>query len=162
MYYILLPGWYSKYLNSPSSIFLTPSPIDMNETDSPTPTNCLYICNNNIFNSNPLRFDGGPIKHPGQAVKIVQSQLGKYDVSNKNQAGSKHHQVGIINDSGGEGAAIKSSKSCTNFADSQVRRPGGEQSGFNLKECKSCDENLIKFIYTKHGIQVISDVETIV
>lgn len=160
----MLPGWYSKYLNSPSSIFLTPSPIDMNTDigDSPTPTNCLYICNNNIFNSNPLRFEGAPIKHPGQAVKIVQSHLGKFDVSNKNQSCSKHHQVGIINDIGGEGATIKSSKSCTSFADSKVRQSGVEQSGFNLKECKSCDENLIKFIYTKHGIQVISDVETIV
>lgn len=161
MYSILLPGWYSKYLNSPSSIFLTPSPIDLT-TDSPTPTNCLYICNNNIFNPNPLRFEGAPIKHPGQAVKIVQSHLDKYDVSNRNQSRSRQHQVGIINDIEGEGAAIKSSKSCTNFADNEVRHSGGEQSSFSLKECKSCDENLIKFIYTKHGIQVISDVETIV
>lgn len=63
---------------------------------------------------------------------------------------------------GEEVKTLKGSKSCTSFDSLDSTKLKSGRSSTNLKECKSCDENLIKFIFTKHGIQVISNVETIV
>ncbi|XP_050314664.1 nicotinamide/nicotinic acid mononucleotide adenylyltransferase 3 isoform X2 [Anthonomus grandis grandis] len=94
----------TKYLTPidiTSSIFLTPS-SDIEVTDSPSPTNCLYICNNNLFNKNSSKFDRmsvgtiesfrshtqQPLKatmtrHPGQAVKIVTESSGDHRIIGK-------------------------------------------------------------------------------
>lgn len=59
--------------------------------------------------------------------------------------------------------SLKSSKSCVDIAKSEKNIPiSSSKSNTDLQDRKNCDENLIKFIFTKHGIQVISDVETIV
>ncbi|KAF7268864.1 hypothetical protein GWI33_018060 [Rhynchophorus ferrugineus] len=162
----------TKYL-APKNIYdvtyLTPSPSDV-LMDSPSPTNCLYICNNNLFNRNS-RYDKmsidttdsfrshtqiPAIKHPGQAVKIVTGTDGDHKIIRSSD--EMKQSVGSKTD------AMKSSKSCSNFdeIDPKLSRRDRNPQQVALKECKSCDENLIKFIFTKHGIQVISDVETIV
>lgn len=90
------------------------------------------------------------MKHPGQAVKIITDDAGEHKI--------------IKNDTVEVGkSSLATSKSCTNFEaiDTQYTMKNSK-SNTNLKDYKSCDENLIKFIFTKHGIQVISDVETIV
>lgn len=82
-------------------------------------------------------------KTPGQAVKIITTEV----IVDK--------EVGRIKD------ALKQSTSIKHF--NAIEIPSRlKRTNATLKECKSCDENLIKFIFTKHGIEVISDVETIV
>lgn len=125
----------------------------------------MYICNNNIFaSSTPLSIDTvdsmnksnalGAMKHPGQAVKIIMDGAGEHRVVKEGS-----DEVG----SSAEKRALTTSKSCTNFeAIDKECTVKNSRSNSNLKDCKSCDENLVKFIFTRHGIEVISDVETIV
>lgn len=96
------------------------------------------------------------MRHPGQAVKIVTESSGDHRVIGKDIK----NEVCIkkVEDT----KTMKSSKSCSNFEEIESKQSSQSRSDTNLKESKSCDENLIKFIFTKHGIQVISDVETIV
>lgn len=176
----------SKYLMPPSldtynHNFLTPSPTGTSDMsiDTPSPMSCMNLCNNNLFTAVPatgLSIDvpdvgksilstpkptvvvsataakscGGSVKHPGQAVKIVTKVV-------------KEVRTPATTPS----TALKNSKSCTELAQlAGGGKSGGDKntsrSNDDLLDRKSCDENLIRFIFTKHGIQVISDVETIV
>lgn len=149
-----------------SSVFLTPSPSEIiMESPSPISGKCMSICNNNIFTSRSdntyVSIDTvdsmnktnivSSMKHPGQAVKIITDDMGEHKV------------VKESSDEVRKSKALTTSKSCTNFEAIDTHRTvKNSKSNSNLKDYKSCDENLIKFIFTKHGIQVISDVETIV
>lgn len=156
----------SKYLLPiKSSVFLTPSPSEIIiESPSPISGKCMSICNNNIFTSSADTYVSidtvdnmnktnivSSLKHPGQAVKIITDDMGEHKIVKENS------------DEVRKSKALTTSKSCTNFEaiDNQCTVKNSK-SNSNLKDYKSCDENLIKFIFTKHGIQVISDVETIV
>ncbi|KAJ8945112.1 hypothetical protein NQ318_001577 [Aromia moschata] len=162
----------NKYLLPPNNntTFLTPLPSDT-AMESPSPTNCLYICNNNLFTRNSydkrMSIDTvdsytkstistlSNMKHPGQAVKIITDSTGEHKIVRDEE---KPKEV-----CSQEEKILKGSKSYTCF--NEIESKSGlkhAKSSTNLKECKSCDENIIKFIFTKHGIQVISDVETIV
>lgn len=154
----------SKYLIPlKSTVFLTPSPTDISIESPTTGNKCLSICNNNIFASETyekLTIDTvdsmnksnviNNIKHPGQAVKIITGQGGEHTVVKENEVRKCT-----------EKKVLTTSKSCTDFeaVDAQCTV---NKSSSHLKDSKSCDENLIKFIFTKHGIQIISDIETIV
>lgn len=136
--------------------------------ESPSPTNnCMTICNNTIFSSRTyehrLSIDTvdsvtksnilNTGRHPGQAVKIITESTGNHKIIKSNE---------VCTDD--KNRPLKTSKSCANIEqlhqkDNNIKN---SKSNANLKEYKSCDENLVKFIFTKHGIQVISDVETIV
>lgn len=135
--------------------------------ESPNSLNCMNICNNNLFArqaydkkftsdiitsfTNPTTLNNQR-KHPGQAVKIITDTTGEHKII---------HNDTIVDKEVRKDALIKESKSYTHF--NAIETPGRlKRTNTRLKECKSCDENLIKFIFTKHGIQVISDVETIV
>lgn len=137
------------------------------ESPSPISGNCMSLCNNNLFSNKYDRLSIDTVdsvnklntvnisKHPGQAVKIITEVSGEHKVVKEGK--DQKNEVRKRNE-------MKSSKSCTNF-DALGKSSTGiknSQSNSSLKDCKSCDENLIKFIFTKHGIQVISDVETIV
>lgn len=150
-----------------NSVFLTPSPSEV-PMESPSPTNCMYICNNNLFSRQSydkrMSIDtvdsytktniANNMKHPGQAVKIITESTGVHKIV-RDEANSKEVCK--------EEQVLKSSKSYTNFDDVESKgRLKHSKSNASFKEYKGCDENLIKFIFTKHGIQVISDVETIV
>lgn len=124
--------------------------------ESPSPTTCnMYICNNNLFNRPHLSIDTvdgfskTSLKRPGQAVKVItDSKIIDKEVRKEDKT-----------------LTVSKSFSHFNQIEDKVEGGGGVKradSIASLKECKSCDENLIKFIFTKHGIQVISDVETIV
>lgn len=128
---------------------------------------CMSLCNNNIFlgrtyeqlsidtvDSMNRSNNSSTMKHPGQAVKIITEDTGEHKIVGE---GSDE----VCNSR--KKKPLKTSKSCTNFVavDNHCTLKNSK-SNTNLKDCKSCDENLIKFIFTKHGIQVISDVETIV
>lgn len=93
-------------------------------------------------------------KHPGQAVKIITESTGEHKIvrdDSKTEVCTEQDRP------------LKSSRSLSNFEKvSEEMNSNNGRPNNTLKECKSCDENLIKFIFTKHGIQVISDVETIV
>ncbi|KAJ8965274.1 hypothetical protein NQ314_004237 [Rhamnusium bicolor] len=160
----------TEYLVLPNNNtgFLTPSPSDVT-MESPSPTNCMYICNNNLFtrhsfdkNMSVETVDSytksniiNNMKHPGQAVKIITESSGEHKII-RDEGNNKE----VCKE---EGQVLKSSKSYTHFDEIGGKNTlKHSKSNTNLKECKSCDENLIKFIFTKHGIQVISDVETIV
>lgn len=130
--------------------------------ESPSSMNCMNICNNNLFvRQIPISIDtvdtftktnlNTPKKHPGQAVKIITDCTGEHKVIKKEE---------VCRD---EDKTLKNSKSYSSFDTIEARRNlKRTNSSTSLDECKSCDENLIKFIFTKHGIEVISDVETIV
>lgn len=158
----------SKYLAPElNSNFLTPSPSDIT-MESPSPTNCMIICNNTLFSRNydkRLSIDTvdnvvtktnalNTIRHPGQAVKIITESNGDHKIVKEGTESSEVRKE--------EKKMLKNSKSCANIDELHKSGLKNSKSNTNLKECKSCDENLIKFIFTKHGIQVISDVETIV
>lgn len=152
----------SKYIIPPltKTTYLTPSPVDI-AMESPSSMNCMNICNNNLFvRQVPIAIDtvdtftktnlNTPKKHPGQAVKIVMDNTGEHKIIKKEEVCR-------------EEKTLKNSKSYSSFNAIETRHSlKRTNSSANLKECKSCDENLIKFIFTKHGIEVISDVETIV
>ncbi|XP_015838667.1 nicotinamide/nicotinic acid mononucleotide adenylyltransferase 3 isoform X1 [Tribolium castaneum] len=154
----------TKYLTPElNSNFLTPSPSDV-QMESPSPNNCMIICNNTLFSRNydkRLSIDTvdnvsktnvlNTIRHPGQAVKIITESSGDHKVIKDPKEVRKEDKK-----------PLKNSKSCANIDELHKTNIKTSKSNANLKECKSCDENLIKFIFTKHGIQVISDVETIV
>ncbi|CAG9819104.1 unnamed protein product [Phaedon cochleariae] len=107
--------------------------------------------------SNPLEFiynsDMLTKYMPGQAVKIITESSGDHKIIRSEATGK---EVCKEDDN-----VLKSSRSYSNFEE-VMKNDLKHSTSNNLKECKSCDENLIKFIFTKHGIQVISDVETIV
>lgn len=139
------------------------------ESPSPVGNKCLSLCNNNLFSNHPIAYERlsidtvdsvnkanilNSMKHPGQAVKIITDNTGDHKIV-------KDTTNEVCSSKGKR--SMKSSKSCANFdALDDNRAMKNSKSNTNLKDCKSCDENLIKFIFTKHGIQVISDVETIV
>ncbi|KAK9718446.1 Cytidylyltransferase-like [Popillia japonica] len=172
-------GWSNKnkYLLPPiptQNNLLTPSPVDIS-MDSPSPTNlnCMSICNNNLFSSNRPASESYPpidsnvnknnilnsFKHPGQAVQIITDSFGDHKIVKNRQDAVKDNEVRAA----GDQSTLKSSRSCTNFDKLDTRWSlQGSKSNDDLKGYKNCDENLIKFIFTKHGIQVISDIETIV
>ncbi|KAJ8920060.1 hypothetical protein NQ315_011714 [Exocentrus adspersus] len=137
-----------------NSVFLTPSPSDA-PIDSPSPTNCMYICNNNLFVRQAFdkridTVDGYAKKHPGQAVKIITESTGEHKIVREEPSSKEVCKEEVL----------KGSKSCTNFE--EIERKAGLKHSKSNSNLKECDENLIRFIFTKHGIQVISDVETIV
>lgn len=142
--------------------------------DSPSPTNnrCLVICDNTFLRkSNKIHTSVENVdivtktnnlnvmKHPGQAVKIIYNKSdikGEHKIIRETSKGSeevcKYEEQDI---------KLKISKSCCDFK--EIKKSFKvSKSNTDLKNYKTCDENLIKFIFTKHGIQVISDVETIV
>lgn len=147
--------------------------MDVNLTSPSTFSNCMNICNNNLFNrfqsnDNFSNIDAVDIskknqtsisvtnyKHPGQAVKIKTEKMTAEKV-NLEKVGSAS--------SSNENPAKKSLRNAksTNDFPSLGKNSSDFKSEDSLKNCKSCDENLIKFIFSKHGIEVISDVETIV
>lgn len=161
---------HSKYLLQPNdnSIFPTPSPSDVT-MGSPNSLNCMNLCNNNIFvrQSYDKRMSVDVMDsftktnttnyqrcHPGQAVKIITESTGDHKVICNKVPGDKEVCREDVD-------ALKESRSFTHF--NAIETPGRlKRTNTELKEYKSCDENLIKFIFTKHGIEVISDVETIV
>lgn len=97
------------------------------------------------------------IKLPGQAVKIISDSKGEHKVIREPPEINKK----VCKNEDSQSTQMKTSRSCTNFV--EAKKPLKIcKSNTDLKDCKNCDENLIKFIFTKHGIQVISDVETIV
>ncbi|KAI4460449.1 nicotinamide mononucleotide adenylyltransferase [Holotrichia oblita] len=104
-------------------------------------------------------------KHPGQAVQIITDSFGDHKIVKNRQDPIRDNEV-----CGGDGVGqksppntLKTSQSCTNFDKLDTRWSlQGSKSNDDLNGYKNCDENLIKFIFTKHGIQVISDIETIV
>lgn len=141
------------------------------ESPSPTNLNCMSICNNNLFaSSRPVPesyppIDGnlnktnilGSFKHPGQAVKIITDSFGDHTIVRDRDDSA------VANNEVCSDRALKTSRSCTSFDKLDARWSlQGSKSNDDLKGYKSCDENLIKFIFTKHGIRVISDIETIV
>ncbi|XP_015838668.1 nicotinamide/nicotinic acid mononucleotide adenylyltransferase 3 isoform X2 [Tribolium castaneum] len=83
----------TKYLTPElNSNFLTPSPSDV-QMESPSPNNCMIICNNTLFSRNydkRLSIDTvdnvsktnvlNTIRHPGQAVKIITESSGDHKV----------------------------------------------------------------------------------
>lgn len=161
----------SKYLNPTDNILhlLTPSPTDVvMESPSPTDNHCISICNNNLFlknlttKSSPDNTDSvdsaannkiNQFRHPGQAVKILTDNSGEHTII--------RNKVCTNSTSTKEFGMLKSSKSCTHF---EQNKPEFKSSRSNSQICdyQNCDENMIKFIFTKHGIQVISDIETVV
>lgn len=163
-------GKNSKYLLQPNNnnMSLTPSPSDIT-MESPKSLNCMNICNNNLFlhetYDKRMTIDAidsftkpnttaSQRKHPGQAVKIITEPTGEHKVVRNEITGNKE-----VCREGDE--TLKESKSFGHF--NAIETPGRlKRTNTKLKECKSCDETLIKFIFTKHGIEVISDVETIV
>ncbi|XP_019870564.2 nicotinamide/nicotinic acid mononucleotide adenylyltransferase 3 isoform X2 [Aethina tumida] len=85
-----------KYTLAPTDYnnqFLTPSPTDVS-MESPSPTNCMMICNNNLFARSPstekrLSIDSvdsarknaiNSLRMPGQAVKIITERTGEHKV----------------------------------------------------------------------------------
>lgn len=138
--------------------------------ESPTPISnrCLVICDSTFSrksNNNDNTLDNvartnnlNMIKHPGQAVKIISDSKGEHKIIRNPPEGN----IKVCKNEETQSSQMKTSKSCTNFTDEHKNSLKGCKSNADLKECKSCDENLIKFIFTRHGIQVISDVETIV
>lgn len=136
------------YLPIKSTVFLTPSPTDIiMESPSPISGKCLSICNNNIFASQTyekLTIDTvdsinktnltNTAKHPGQAVKIITDDTGEHTVVKEGSEVCKSTQKKIRSFEGAQ-CTVKNS---------------------------NCDENLIKFVFTKHGVQIISDKESIV
>ncbi|XP_072378590.1 nicotinamide/nicotinic acid mononucleotide adenylyltransferase 3 isoform X1 [Diabrotica undecimpunctata] len=80
-----------KYLHVPNSVFLTPSPTDIT-MDSPSPKNCMSICDNNLFSRQQYgtrlsidtvdSFVKPGLKHPGQAVKVVKERLKVHTIVN--------------------------------------------------------------------------------
>lgn len=139
-----------------NSILLTPSPSDV-KMASPNSLNCMNICNNNLFvrqaydtrlttdTIEAFDISNNQLKHPGQAVKVITTE--------RKLANEK--EVCTEKDSYRESTRYRH----FNAIETTGRL---KRTNTKLKECKSCDENLIKFIFTKHGIEVISDVETIV
>lgn len=128
----------------------------------------MSLCNNNLFNRSSdyrrLTIDTvdsvsrentlNTMIYPGQAVKIITESSGEHKVINNERESKKEVR-----------RTLRSSKSCSSFQSIKKDDDGAvrdSEPGSNLKDCKSCDENLIKFIFTEHGIQVISDIETIV
>ncbi|KAL3270079.1 hypothetical protein HHI36_009137 [Cryptolaemus montrouzieri] len=139
---------------------------------SPSLSNCMNICNNNLFNKfqtnnrltidtvdnvkkNQPSFGITSQKHPGQAVKIGTKEKIEDKKTNK-EVGSKSSSDARL--------YFENSKSANELRSIKTNEKNdfSRKSDESLKECKSCDENLIKFIFSKHGIQIISDVETIV
>lgn len=115
--------------------------------------------------------DGVPKKHEytkqsGRPVRIITESTGQHKVVEqaKTTEVRKANVKNMANDDiNVKRSSLKSSKSCTNFGQIEQKVPmASSKSNADLQDCKNCDENLIKFIFTKHGIQVISDVETIV
>lgn len=162
-------------MSNSNSNYLIPSPSDViMESPSPVNNRCLVICDtafsrksSNDFNSldtiartNTINM----IKHPGQAVKIVSDAKGEHKIIRE----PPETNIKVCNNDEQHSqpppttsTQMKTSKSFTNFVEVKNSMKVCK-SNADLKECKSCDENLIKFIFTRHGIQVISDVETIV
>lgn len=161
----------SKYINPTDNLLhlLTPSPTDVvMESPSPTDSHCISICNNNLFIKSIVTKTSHPsidtvdasannklnaFRHPGQAVKILTDNSGEHTVL-KNEV--RTHQASTK-----EYGILKTSKSCSNFEHSKVELKTS-RSNSEICDYQNCDENMIKFIFTKHGIQVISDIETVV
>lgn len=138
------------------------------ENSSPISSKCMSLCNNNLFNRSSdyrrLTIDTvdsvsrentlNTMVYPGQAVKIITESSGEHTVMRKERDPKKEVCT-----------TLRPSKSFSNIQ--SIKKEDGTAAknpkrSNNLKDCKSCDENLIKFIFTEHGIQVISDIETIV
>lgn len=133
------------------------------ESPSPPDSNCINICNNNLFIKSIVTKPSHPsidtvdasanklnsFRHPGQAVKILTDNSGEHTVL-KNEVRTRQ-APGIL----------KASKSCASFAHSKVELKTS-RSNSEICDYQNCDENMIKFIFTEHGIQVISDIETVV
>lgn len=160
----------SKYINPSENILhlLTPSPTDVvMGSPSPPDNHCINICNNNMFiksittkathqaidtvdSSTNNKINS--FRHPGQAVKILTDGTGEHTVI-KNEV-RKHQSIKK------EFGLLKTSKSCTTFE--KTKTEFKSRSNSEICDYQNCDENMIKFIFTKHGIQVISDIETVV
>lgn len=131
----------SKYLLPiKSSVFLTPSPTEIiMESPTSTGSKCLSLCNNNIFTSET---------YEKLTIDTVDSMNKINAIKHPGQA------VKIITDDSGEHTVVKDGTEVCKYSEKKVK---------NKKLNSKCyDENMIKFIFTKHGIEVISDVETIV
>lgn len=141
------------------------------ESPSPTRHPCFNVCNNNIiahYTSSSISIDTvdnvsktnatNITKHPGQAIKIITEKTGENKIVKEEQMyGSQVCKSKI------KATDLKTSKSYTNvYAADKEKVTHSSKSTDNIKARKSCDENLIKLIFTKHGIQVVSDVEMIV
>ncbi|CAG9856202.1 unnamed protein product [Phyllotreta striolata] len=123
----------SKYLQLPfREAFPTPSP-DAGVATPSVLVNCLNACNNNNNNNNVLH------KRATLSIDTVDGFTGP------------GHAVKIT------GETVK----ITGDGAKEVSR-GGAPTEEEVEGGSRGRENLVKFIFTKHGIQVISDVETIV
>lgn len=147
------------------------------ESPSPTHNNpCFNVCNNNLlpnYNCQIMPIDtvdnvsktntlNNMSKHPGQAIKIITESTGEHKIIKENKKNMKEVCKKEVEDKSPT-RDMKVSKSCSNvYSPDKSNLPSSSKSSSDIKSQKSCDENLIKFIFTKHGIQVISDVETIV
>lgn len=107
--------------------------------ESPTKTGskCLSICNNNVFASET---------YEKLTIDTVDSINKINTIKHPGQA------VKIITDDSGEHIVVKQGAEVGKCSEKKALST----------DTKSCDKNMIKFIFTKHGIEVISDVETIV
>lgn len=167
-------------------MFLTPSPSDMSMTPSPLDNN-IFITINNANDSNNYRkmsidtVDSANNKinsnksasppHPGQAVKIITEMTGEHKIIEKvggDPSNSTKYFVETPNSRIHDNNVVKSAKSCQNFNNKRPttsrQRIKSSKSNAEISELnkQNSDEASIKFIFTKEGIQVISDIETAV
>ncbi|KAF5287537.1 hypothetical protein FQR65_LT12208 [Abscondita terminalis] len=143
--YVMLNLDYSKYLSAPS-LFLTPSPSDI-IMDSPSPMHnpCFHVCSSDILsipllNTNLVinnRVDSlnksnniNMVKHPGQAIKIITESSGEHK---------------LLKD-----GKVETKQVCKK--EDKMKIPA-----YNVE---NTTENSTKVVFSKYGIQVISDVET--
>ena len=164
----------SKFLTLPlPDVSLTPSPVDIS-MESPSSLYCINRCNNNLLcrqsKNAKLSIEDedavnkanilNNLKRPGQAVQIIMKSSGEHEIIQMKEENVDNLEVGVCDN---EVKGLKGSRSCTNFEKLEAKWTlQGSKSSENIKGYQSCDENLIKFIFTKHGIQIISDIETIV
>lgn len=77
---------YSKYID-----LLTESPTDVIMESPSPPTNCISLCNNNLFptsspkvtNTSEENVKHKPFRHPGQAIKILADTTGHKLLTNE-------------------------------------------------------------------------------
>ncbi|KAF5274006.1 hypothetical protein FQA39_LY01121 [Lamprigera yunnana] len=143
-----------KYLSAPTP-FLTPSPSDViMESPSPTHNPCFNVCRSDILsipllNSNLLtnnRFDAlsktnniNMSKHPGQAIKIITESTGEHKLFREVKADTKQ--------------VCKNNSSSANREDKPKAMYSGPDNAIDTST---------KVVFSKYGIQIISDVETMV
>lgn len=166
-------------------MFLTPSPSDMSTTPSPL-YNSIYL---NIKNGAPqfpqfvqkMSIDtvdspANKKAKPGQAVQIITEMSSEHKttssicskVSDQPTKYKVHFNEEQFDEKSKNDLKMKLAQSCQLFNSKiELKRANKikqSQSNCNISEYKKSNstDNLIQFVFTKRGIQVISDIETVV